>query len=101
MQWWHLACWGLFGGFLVDGVELYRAVLRNHGRWPIRYRSWAFAIGECIRLFAGAGLAVAFSESGQINGALGALTIGAATPLIVDRISQVPTFQAPTIGDPK
>ena len=88
MLWWEAASWGLFGGFIVDGLELYGVVRRNAGIWPSDCRSLAFVVVEVIRLVTGAGLAMAFSESGQISGAVGAIMIGVAAPLIVEKMSR-------------
>jgi hypothetical protein len=87
MTWWDFALWGFFGGFIVDGLELWHRVQKNNGKWPSGYLSIAFFIAEIIRLVAGAGLAVAFGKSGQVNGSIGALAIGVATPLIVEKLS--------------
>ena len=87
MAWWDLVFWGLFGGFIVDGLELWHQVRKNNGKWPVRCSSIAFFIAEIIRLTAGAGLAVAFGGSGQVNGPLGALAIGVAAPLIVEKLA--------------
>jgi len=82
------AIWGLFGGFITDGLEFWRAVKANGGNWPPGYGSWAFLVGELFRLCAGAGLAVAFGRAGQVNGEIGALALGAAAPLVVEKIAQ-------------
>ena len=92
MDWWELAGWGLFGGFIVDGLEFWRDVRRNGGAWPVYYRSLAGIVAEVIRLFAGAGLAIAFGKSGQVSGVIGAIAIGAAAPLIVEKLGQQPPF---------
>lgn len=88
MDWWELAGWGLFGGFIVDGLEFWRDVRRNGGAWPVYYKSLAGIVAEAIRLFAGAGLAIAFGKSGQVSGVIGAIAIGAAAPLIVEKLGQ-------------
>lgn len=93
MEWWELGGWGLFGGFIVDGLEFWRLVRTNGGIWPVQYRSFASIAAEIIRLVAGAGLAIAFGKSGQITGAIGAVAIGAAAPLIVEKLAQqLPAF---------
>jgi len=58
------------------------------GACPVYYTSLAGVVAEAIRLFAGAGLAIAFGKSGQISGVIGAIAIGAAAPLIVEKLSQ-------------
>jgi hypothetical protein len=97
MMWWELAGWGLFGGFITDGLELWRLVRANGGSWPANCRSYGYLIAEVIRLGAGAGLALAFGASGQVSGPMGALAIGVATPLIVEKLSK----SLPEVADPK
>ncbi len=66
----QVALWGLFGGFAVEGLDLYTAV-RRHGRWPWQSGKakdagpWAYLIAELVRLAIGGGLAAAASASGQ------------------------------------
>lgn len=96
LHWYTFALWGLFGGVIVDGLEIWRNIRANNGQWPQKFRTWSYLIAEIIRLGAGAGLAVAFGQSGQVSGPLGALAIGVATPLIVEKLSQqLPTFDYP------
>ncbi len=100
MEWWEFASWGLFGGFITDGLEFWRLVRNNEGKWPKDFWSGAFIVAEGVRLLAGAGLALAFGESGQVSGPVGALAIGVAAPLIVEKFAQqLPTFPTPTSGD--
>ncbi len=79
---------GFFGGFAADGLELYRLVKANGGKWPDEWKGLAFALAETIRLAAGIGLAWVFWRSGQISGPLGAVVVGATTPLIVEKFSR-------------
>lgn len=89
----EILMWGIFGSLVVDGVQIYRVVLNNGGNWPKDCRSIAFFIAECIRTCAGAGLAVALWKANQISGPIGALTVGAAAPLIVENLArQLPEF---------
>ena len=88
MDTWELAGWGLFGGFIVDGLEFWHDVRRNGGNWPVYYTSLAYVVAEAVRLVAGAGLAIAFGKSGQVSGVIGAIAIGAAAPLIVEKLGQ-------------
>jgi len=88
MEWWELGLGGLFGGFLVDGLEFWRLVRSIGGVWPVQYRSFAFVTAEIVRLIAGAGPAIAFGKSGQVTGAIGAVAIGAGAPLIVEKLAQ-------------
>ena len=93
---------GPFGGFAVSGLEL-QALIRRRGCLPWRWRSGpkddplalpvinspAYFVGEIIRCLIGMGLAWAAAATGQISGALAAVAIGAAAPVIIDQISQV------------
>jgi len=100
--------WGLFGGFAVEGLELYAAVRRRgvlpwrvkaHGRRPPA-GPLAYAIAETIRMLIGAGLAGAISGSGQPLTPMGAVAIGVATPIIVQRILETfPESAAVTADD--
>jgi hypothetical protein len=91
--WMDYAVWGLVGGAIVDGIEFWQIVRANRGSWPLEYRTFAFGVAELVRLSAGAGLAVAFGLSGQVTGPMGAMTIGLAAPLIVEKLSrQLPAF---------
>lgn len=92
--------WGLFGGFAVEGLELYAAV-RHAGQWPwkrpIQPRTGevpeagvkGYVIAEVIRLVIGAGLAWAAASTGQIAGPLGALGVGVAAPTIIGQLAKV------------
>lgn len=96
MQWWEVAGWGLFGSLLVDALEIYKVVRNNGGRWPEDCRTPAFCIAEFFRIGIGTGLALAFWRSGQIEGAMGILTVGASAPLIVEKLSRnLPRFSEP------
>lgn len=84
------ALFGLLGGFLVEAVELRRAIQKTKG-WPWRdpdepsFGPWLTAI--LLRLAASAGLAFGFGAGGQISGALGALTAGIAAPLVIEKLA--------------
>lgn len=96
--------WGLFGGFAVEGLELYAAYQR-YRRWPWQRPGgggssttngadqepgevgvWGYVVAEAIRLLIGAGLAWAAAATGQISGPLGALGVGAAAPTIIGQL---------------
>jgi hypothetical protein len=86
--------WGLFGGFAVEGLELYGAV-RRYGRWPwdstgepVEAGPAGYAIAEVIRLLIGAGLAWAAAATGQVAGPLGALGVGVAAPFIIGQLAK-------------
>ena len=92
MTWMQVALWGLFGGFAVEGLDLYGAVRR--GCWPWRARgprevgAFGYCVAELIRLGIGSGLACALAESRQITTAVGAVAVGVAAPFIVERLTR-------------
>ncbi len=88
------ALFGLLGGFLVEAVELRRAIQKTKG-WPWRdpdepsFGPWLTAI--LLRLAASAGLAFAAGAGEQVSGPFGALSIGIAAPLVIEKLaSQIP-----------
>jgi hypothetical protein len=91
------ALWGLFGGFAVEGLELYTAV-RRYGRWPWQVKGQganakepscpAYIVAELIRLAIGAGLAWAAQANHQITGPFGAIAVGAAAPVIIGQLAK-------------
>ena len=94
MTWIEAALWGLGGGFAVEGLDLYGA-LRRRGRWPWQVRgprevgAVGYFVAELVRLGIGSVLASALAESSQITTAFGALAVGIAAPLIVERLTRV------------
>lgn len=105
--------WGLFGGFAVEGLELYTACQR-YRRWPWQGSGnskvsssneakqelgevgvWGYAVAEVIRLLIGAGLAWAAAATGQISGPLGALGVGAAAPTIIGQLARAIPLELP------
>jgi hypothetical protein len=93
MIWIQAALWGLFGSFAVEGLDLYSAV-RRHGCWPWRVHgprevgAAGYVVAELFRLVIGSGLAWAAAESGQITTSVGALAVGVAAPLILERLAR-------------
>ncbi|WP_462188490.1 MULTISPECIES: hypothetical protein [unclassified Frankia] len=89
----EVALWGLFGGFAVEGLDLYTTV-RRRGRWPWQTGKsqeagpWAYLVAELVRLAIGAGLAAAAGASGQVDTAFAALAVGVAAPLVVERLAR-------------
>lgn len=79
--------------FAVEGLDLYAAV-RRHGCWPWRVRgprevgAVGYVVAELIRLVIGSVLASALAESSQVTTAFGALAVGVAAPLIVERLTR-------------
>ncbi|MFD5092782.1 hypothetical protein ACFWMR_19430 [Amycolatopsis thailandensis] len=93
MNWVHAGLWGLTGGFIVEGLELYVAV-RQKGAWPWRVTGEgptagpaAYAVAETIRMLIGGILAAATAASGQVAGPLAAVAIGVAAPVMVGHLT--------------
>lgn len=93
MNWIQAALWGIAGGFVVEGLEFY-SVVRQHGKSPwnvsgpgIRAGRASYLVAELIRLVVGGILAGAAAASGQVSGALAAVAVGVATPLVVERLT--------------
>jgi hypothetical protein len=91
MIWSEAALWGLFGSFAVEGHDLYAAV-RRRGCWPWQMcgprevGAAGYFVAELVRLVIGSGLAGAFAESRQVTTAVGAVIVGIAAPVIVERL---------------
>ncbi len=100
MAWYELFLWGLFGGFTVDGLEMWKIVKQNRGNWPKECLTLGYFTAEFIRLICGAGLAYAFGATSQVNGPLGAIAIGVTTPLIVEKFAaKLPIIPQPIIEE--
>ena len=97
---------GLFGGFAVEGLELYTE-LRRYCRWPeatATSRHWkgsrtgpaGYAIAETARLFIGAGPAWAAAATRQIARPLRAPGAGIAAPTIIGQLAEaIPLTASP------
>jgi hypothetical protein len=83
--------WGLFGGFAVEGLDFIAQSRRPPAGWPWKRPGHPglgpYAISIIIRLLVGGGLAVATTLSEYPVGPLGALGIGVAAPLIVEKLA--------------
>lgn len=96
MNWVHAGVWGILGGFVIEGLDLYGA-LRRHGCWPWRVRDTPgvhagplqYAVAEGVRLVIGGVLASAAAASGQVSGALAAVAIGVGAPIMVHRLTEL------------
>jgi hypothetical protein len=108
VNWVHAGLWGLAGGFIVEGLELYVAV-RQKGKWPWKVDGeserdqagpLAYAIAETIRMVIGGILAGASAASGQVTGPLAAVAIGVAAPVMVGHLTALLPIPAPAAGDP-
>lgn len=113
--------WGLFGGFSVEGLDLYTAI-RGHRRWPWQRDpakkeggtgsaaddpevnepgAAAYLVAGLIRLVIGAGLALAAGASNQIDSPVAAIAVGVAAPLIFERLAKtVPIDIQPKVAEP-
>ncbi|MFE5537136.1 hypothetical protein [Streptomyces sp. NPDC056492] len=83
--------WGLLGAAMIEGLDLYTAIHTTDG-WPWQKKGEpAFApylVAVIIRLGVGMGLTAAFAASGQVAGALAAVTVGIAAPKIVQQLAK-------------
>jgi hypothetical protein len=102
VAWFEAAVWGLFGGLLVAGLDFVTVVGRI-GDWPWksrkRLRVGPYTAATLVRLVLSAGLTVAFARSGMELSPLAAVTVGIATPLIVEKLAQAGRELAPGGGD--
>lgn len=97
MNWVEAGAWGLAGGFIAEGLDLY-SVVRAKGAWPWKVPAAdpdtpvagirAYLIVEAIRLLIGGILAGAADASSQVSGPLAAVAIGIATPLVVAKLAE-------------
>lgn len=108
VNWVHAGLWGLAGGFIVEGLELYVAV-RQKGKWPWRVDGesendqagpLAYVIAETIRMVIGGILAGASAASGQVTGPLAAVAIGVAAPVMVGHLTALLPIPALAAADP-
>lgn len=76
--------WGLLGSLAIEVVAAYQAINANHGRLPVRYRRLPFLVVRIFLSLVAGGLAVAY----EIQNALLAMHVGAATPLILQRFAR-------------
>jgi hypothetical protein len=92
------AIWGGLGGFAVEVVQIYGAMQRAK-RPPWRSSGQppgvgddptldALALSVAIRMVVGTILAAAAGESGQVSGALGAMAVGVAAPLVIQQMAR-------------
>lgn len=98
MSLWTYAVWGLLGAFFVEALELYDAVHRVDGfpwRQPGEVSLAPYLVSVVLRLLLGVGLVVAFRASNQLSGYLAAFFIGAASPLVLERIARAVPTQVP------
>ena len=94
MTWWQYAIWGGFGGLAVELLAFYGAI-RRAKTWPWTLPNepppTVLAVSVLIRVGLGVGLAAAAGDTGQISGAIGAVAVGVAAPLLLEQMArQVP-----------
>jgi hypothetical protein len=83
--------WGTLGGALVVGLE-FVGIVRRTGDWPWRARKELrpapYVVATLVRLLLGSGLAAAAGQSHLVANSVTAVTIGIATPLIVEKLAR-------------
>ncbi|MGW2873127.1 hypothetical protein DR950_01755 [Kitasatospora xanthocidica] len=91
MATWQAGLWGLLGSGLIEGWDLYAAIHAARGfPWKRRDRLklLPYLVAVAIRLGVGAALAAVYAASGQIAGAIGAVTVGIAAPKILEQLAR-------------
>ncbi|WP_336210222.1 hypothetical protein [Nonomuraea sp. LPB2021202275-12-8] len=91
------ALWGLAGGLCVEALELYARIKRSRSwswRRPIPQGRAAYWTSVAIRAGVGALIAAAAAASGQVTGAFGALGLGVAAPLVVEKFTRLAALAA-------
>jgi hypothetical protein len=91
---WHTAALcGVLGGFVVEGLELYRAI-RARGTWPWRVKGQyqagpvAYVVAETLRLAIGGVVAGVAAASDQVPTPLVAMAFGIAAPALVTHLTR-------------
>jgi hypothetical protein len=91
MTWWEFALWGGFGGLSVEAIQFYGAI-RKHGKWPWKIKGepkfGPLMTSVVIRTGVSLGLSVAAGETGQVSGAIAAIAVGVAAPLIIEQMAK-------------
>lgn len=89
------AClWGLLGVALIEVYGLWSAITSTDGvRWPWydghgRRVVGGYAVAVVCRVAMGVGLNAVYAAAHQIDGPLGAVTMGIAAPLILKQLAQ-------------
>jgi hypothetical protein len=99
-----LAMWaalrGLAGGMCVEALELYACIRRKSDwswRYPINQNSGpvTYLLSVAIRAGIGAVVAAAGAASGQVGGAFGALALGIAAPLVIEKLARTVPLEEP------
>jgi hypothetical protein len=82
--------WGAFGGFALEALDFWRFSRTGRSiRWDMSLLDTVVvSVGVIFRVAVGGGLALAASQSGQVSGSMGALGIGVAAPLVLERLSK-------------
>ncbi|RSM99528.1 hypothetical protein DMB42_42265 [Nonomuraea sp. WAC 01424] len=92
MDGWVFALWGLGGGLAIEALDFIKAVRRVGHGWPWRYPygpgGGPYLVSVLGRVVASA--VVAGAAGASVNGMtpLVALSLGAAAPLILEKLSQ-------------
>jgi hypothetical protein len=90
--WYETLLWGCFGGMLVVSLDFVSVISRT-GNYPWKSKKkmllGPYVAATMVRLAVGGGLAVGIGQSGAlVANPLAAITIGIATPLIVEKLTQ-------------
>lgn len=91
MNLWAAGAWGLAGALCVEAWELYRGI-RHSPEWdwraPIPQGLAAYLFSVAIRMLMGAVVAGAAAASDQVSGALAAVGLGIAAPLVIEKFAR-------------
>jgi hypothetical protein len=91
---WGACLWGLAGVGLVEAYVMWQAVSSSDGpRWPWvdeeGGRKFGFyAVALACRIVMGVGLNAVYAATHQVSGALGAVTLGIAAPLVIKQMAE-------------
>ncbi|MEY9846307.1 hypothetical protein ABH940_003394 [Streptacidiphilus sp. BW17] len=91
---WQACLWGLVGVALVESYLMWKAVSPSAGpRWPWIDEGGHRIVGFYVAAFAcrcvmGVGLNAVYCATHQVNGVLGAVTLGIAAPLVIKQMAE-------------
>lgn len=110
MTWWSFLIWGAVGGAVVEAAEFYTCV-RHEGRLPWNRTDKSpsatqYLVSIVVRIALGAGMATGAGLSGQVNGTFGALALGVAAPVVVERLiareaDKILAAESPSVSRPQ
>ncbi|MFD7586475.1 hypothetical protein ACFV84_13765 [Kitasatospora sp. NPDC059811] len=106
MDVWGACLWGLVGIGLVEAYLMWGAVGSSAGpRWPWvdeeGHRKVGFYVVALVcRCVMGVGLDAVYAATHQVSGALGAVTLGIAAPLVTKQMAERNDAAPPALPDP-